>query len=84
MRDHVAEYEVPEPVNDEKVPPSEVISPIPKFVVFSLVVNVNAMFFSFEDDPDVTSDDVIVIVGTVVSYVHSNVFEATFPYHALS
>ena len=65
MKDHVAEYEAPEPVNDEKVPPSATISPIPKFEVSSLVVNVNAMLFSFEDDPDVTSDDAIVMVGGV-------------------
>ena len=42
------------------------------------------MLFSFEDDPDVTSDDVIVMVGSVESNVHSNMFDTVFPFPAAS
>ena len=74
----VAVYTVPLPDKEPIEPPDKVISVATKFVVASLDVNVSAIDESFDVVPLDTVDEVIVIVGLVLSYVHVNVLEAIF------
>jgi len=81
----VAVYVVPEPVKLESVPPPvTVTSSEVKSIVDSLGVNVKRMLASFEIKPLLPSAAVIVIVGDVVSYVHSKVLDSTLTLPARS
>ena len=67
---HVAVYSTPDPERVPSVHPETVMSPDTKSVVASLAVNVSAIAAVAVDAPLDTVLDVIVIVGTVPSYVH--------------
>ena len=72
---NVALYVVPEPEKLDKAPFVTDTSPTTKLVVASLDVNTIAIVASFDVSPLVTVDEVIVIVGDVVSHIQVNVFE---------
>ena len=64
----VAEYEEPEPANEEDMLPADnVTSPDTKSAVVSLEVNTRAIVASLVVAPELTVVEVIVIVGAVVS-----------------
>ena len=58
-------------------PPETLISLEAKLEVASLEVNVKAIELSFEVSPSETVDDVIVMVGAVVSQAASNLHSGT-------
>ena len=76
----VAVYAVPEPSNEDKVPPETTTSSAANPVVDSLMVNVKPMLPSFVVEPDVTPLvlEAMVIVSAVESYVHAKVLDAVF------
>ena len=67
---HVAVYVAPDPERLPRLQPETVMSPAMKLVVASLDVKVSAIAAVLVDEPLFTVDEVIAMVGTVVSYVH--------------
>ena len=65
----VAVYVAPDPESDPSEQPLTVMSPATKSLVASLDVKVSAMAAVVVDAPLLTVDVLIVIVGTVPSYV---------------
>ena len=82
----VAVYAVPEPSNEDKVPPETTTSSAANPVVDSLMVNVTPMLPSFVVEPDVTPVvlEAMVIVSAVESYVQAKVLEAVLSLPAAS